>query len=281
MNNKNEKWLYIRVSTSKQDYDSQMEMIKNYFRANNITDNIEKLPKIEDFAKKRDKKMSQKNIMLKINGVPDGATLYCSELSRLGCNLVEVVEFVKLCEKHEITIIQCKDGTIIEYKTPQGKIMLTILALVADIELDFIKTRTKYGVKVAKERGVLFGKANPNYGKTKTQEQHTENIKRGNITRGLNKNREYVRTDFVAKFCDVLTRVRKEFKASHDKSKLLYEDFWKVKIRMSGEDYTEIIEKMLIYHKTKITYTQAQSKFHTIMKALRMYAENKNKLVQV
>ena len=122
-----EKWIYYRCSTASQGYDSQKTIIKEYFNHNGFMYNIDKMPKIEDFAHKRDKKMKLKNIWLKIKNVPDGSTIYCSELSRLGCNMTEILNFINYCSERNITVIQCKDGSKIENNTIAGKALIFAL----------------------------------------------------------------------------------------------------------------------------------------------------------
>jgi hypothetical protein len=73
--------------------------------------------------------------------------------------------------------------------------------------------------------------------------------------------------------------VRPEFEANPDKTKLFYEDFGNIKIRMTPDNYVKIISNHKTFYDIKMTYTQAQSKFHTIMAALRLYVKNKEELV--
>jgi hypothetical protein len=225
--------------------------------------------------------MRQKHIILQIDKIEDGATLYCSEFSRLGDDYAQIINFVDMCEKRKISLIVCKENIQLDNKTPTGIIYLAIFSLLSKLELGGIRERSRAGVKAAIERGSLFGKANPNYGKNIAPELHEENLKSGNILRAKNRNINYVQSDEVSNFCKVLKSIRSEFKSNNDKSKLFYEDFGNIKIRMTGDDYVKIVADMQTHYNTKITYTQSQSMFHTIMSALRLYVKNKNELVLI
>jgi len=283
----NDKWIYLRCSTSSQDFESQKQIIKNYFRANGIKEDVERLPKIEDFAQKRNKAMNKKNIMLQLNNVPNGVTLYCSEFSRLGDDYAQIINFVDVCAKRKIALIVCKENIQLDNETPTGIIYLAIFSLLSKLELGGIKERSRAGVKAAKERGIVFGKANANYGKNTTPEQHENNIKRGNITRSRNKNENYVRSDRVNRFCNILNYVRPEFVVKTDRNFLFYEDFHKVKIRLSLDDYVDIMGKWNTWNVMhpmddvfeNFTIAKVRGYYTSIMKALALYEKNKKELV--
>jgi len=282
-----DKWLYYRCSTSHQDFEGQRVIMQNYFSRMGMKDNMDRLPRIEDFAQKRDKKITEKNVMLQLYRVPDESLIYCSELTRLGDGYDEISIFLKVCFRKKIIVITCNDGREINKKNDNGELdAITIfinsaLSFASSLELQWKRERCRAGIQAYISKGGKCGRANPNYAKNIDPEQHKENVRRGNITRAKNKNSNYVLSEDVSIFCRELESVRHEFKPSNDESKLTYEDFWKVKIRMTGEDYVNLIENMKIHNKITMTYMQAQNKFHTIMKALRAYAKYKNELVLI
>ena len=285
-NKQNEKWIYIRVSSTKQDYESQKEMIRLYFQSHRLTENIDNLPHIEDYAQKRSKNMRLKNIWKKIDTVQDGATIYCSELSRLGYSFTEISEFLNYCRRKYIKLVTCIDGREITKQDAYTEIINSTLAFASRVEMEWKKERSVSGMRAYVEKGGKLGKASPNYGKNTTPEQHVENLKRGNIIRARSKNEAYVRSENVEKFCRILKEVRNEFKANSDKSKLFFEDFHKVNVRLSGDDYVNIIDnwnneevwKKIYPNHTIIGLSKAQNMYHTIRAALHTYEKNKNEL---
>jgi DNA invertase Pin-like site-specific DNA recombinase len=77
--------------------------------------------------------------------------IYISELSRLGRSMTDLFYIINyLCDKG-VTVIQCKDGTIIENKSIGGKALLFALSLAAEIEVQNIRQRTKAGLDARKE----------------------------------------------------------------------------------------------------------------------------------
>jgi len=285
-----DKWLYFRCSTSHQDFISQQTIIKNYFASKEEIKNIDRFPLIEDFAKKRDKKMRQKNIIIQLYKVPDNSTLYCSELSRIGSNAIEIYSFIEACYKRKIKIIQCKDGTEIENKSIGGKALIAALSLVSDIELDGIRTRSRAGMQAYISKGGKCGRSHPNYAQSIDPEQHKENCVRGNILRAKNRNENFVRSEKVERFCKILMYIRKEFEKnlSTDKGRFFYSDYHKIKVRLTGDDYVTIVDRWNNWEHAnpedvvfeKLNIPKAQNKFHTIMKALRLYEKN-NELISL
>lgn len=81
-----------------------------------------------------------------------GSTIYISELSRLGRNMTDLFSIVTECCERDITLIQCKDNTVIENKSIGGKALLFALSLASEIELANIRQRTKAGLEARKAK---------------------------------------------------------------------------------------------------------------------------------
>jgi len=278
MENKQIRWLYFRCSTGTQDFESQKVIIENYFKRQSISVNIDKLPKIEDFAQKRDKKLTLKNIWRKIENVPDGATIYCSELSRLGSSMTDILNFVTYCEKHDITVIQCKDGSQIENKTIGGKALIFALTLAAEIELENIRNRTRAGIKAYLDGGGKLGRANENYGNGKTDSELLENMRNGRIKAAQSKNSNFIQSEETAKFCRVLSAVIPELKAQHHNG-LFYENWHKIGIKASSDDIVKIMElhRTFFPKDNLLTFAEIRRKIFNLKKSLVNYEKyNKN-----
>jgi hypothetical protein len=143
---------------------------------------------------------------------------------------------------------------------------------------DDMRSNVERGLKKFKEKGGKLGRANENYGKTKTEEEVIENFKTGRIKSGMTRNHNYINSENVKKFCRVLRSVRPEFEACSKEDELFYEDFHKVNIRMTGDDYVEICALWHTFYRDEplLHVPKAVNFYHRIKTALKKYAENKN-----
>lgn len=149
------KAVYNRCSTEAQDFNQQMQCINDYLKRINETEKlVHVVEKVSGSVKHTERKLNE---LLK--QCDKGSIIYISELSRLGRSMVDVFEIVNYAGEHDITIIQCKDGTSIENKSIGGKALLFALSLAAEIELANIRQRTMMGLAARKAKGLPIGGA--------------------------------------------------------------------------------------------------------------------------
>lgn len=149
------KAIYNRCSTLHQDFEQQMQCINDYLKKIGETDELlQVVEKVSGSVKHTERKLNE---LLK--QCDKGSTIYISELSRLGRSMIDVFEIVNYAGEHDITIVQCKDGTQIENKSIGGKALLFALSLAAEIELANIRQRTKMGIEARKAKGLPTGGA--------------------------------------------------------------------------------------------------------------------------
>lgn len=86
-----------------------------------------------------------------------GETLVVSKLDRLGRNAMDVLGTVKLLEERGIKLIVLALGSL-DLTSSAGKLMLTMLAAVAEMERDLLIERTKAGLVRAKAEGKKVGR---------------------------------------------------------------------------------------------------------------------------
>ena len=89
--------------------------------------------------------------------IRDGETLVVAKLDRLGRDAHDVGGTIKLLASRGIKVIVLQLGAL-DLTSPAGKMMLTMLAAVAELERDLLIERTQAGLQRAKQEGKVFGR---------------------------------------------------------------------------------------------------------------------------
>jgi DNA invertase Pin-like site-specific DNA recombinase len=85
-----------------------------------------------------------------------GDTLVVAKLDRLARSLRDARDIVDELTAKEVKL--SIGGSVHDPNDPVGRLLFNVLAMVAEFESDLIRTRTKEGMQVARERGHLKGK---------------------------------------------------------------------------------------------------------------------------
>lgn len=145
------RYIYSRCSTDSQDFAQQQNCVNGYLASIRIDPNKEiahtVVEKISGTVNHNERKLS-----VLLRKCKSGDTIYFSELSRLGRNMVDLNNIVNECCERGIILIQCKDGMKIENESIGGKALLFALSLAAEIEVNNIRQRTNMGLDVRKKR---------------------------------------------------------------------------------------------------------------------------------
>ncbi len=83
--------------------------------------------------------------------------LIVPEMSRLGRSMLEVLEILKVAKEKDLSVYAIKGGWTLN-GTIESKIMATMLALISEIERDFIVSRTKEALAAKKAQGIKLGR---------------------------------------------------------------------------------------------------------------------------
>jgi len=89
--------------------------------------------------------------------IRNGETLVVAKLDRLGRDAQDVGATVKLLASRKISVIVLQLGKL-DLTSPAGKMMLTMLAAVAEMERDMLVERTQAGLARAKSEGKTLGR---------------------------------------------------------------------------------------------------------------------------
>ena len=143
---------YIRVSTQMQTYASQRYEIEMYCRRNNlvvdewINESVSGTVAIE-----------KRILGSLLERMDKGDVLICTELSRLGRNMLMIMGVLNVCSEKGISIHSIKDH-FDRTDSINSKIIAFAFALAAEIERSLISQRTKEALAVKKLEGVKLGR---------------------------------------------------------------------------------------------------------------------------
>jgi DNA invertase Pin-like site-specific DNA recombinase len=86
-----------------------------------------------------------------------GDAVIVSELSRLGRSTLQILEIMKEAKEKGVAVHAVKGAWTLN-GSMESKIVLTMLAMIAEIERDLISERTKEGLRARKAAGVVLGR---------------------------------------------------------------------------------------------------------------------------
>lgn len=143
---------YVRVSTDKQTLENQEFEINNFCEKEQI--NIDKwitetISGTKDFEKRKLGRVLKK--------LKSGDILICSEISRLGRNLLQIMTILNLCLQKDAQVWTIKDNYRLGADI-QSKVLAFAFGLAAEIERNLISQRTKEALARIKASGRKLGR---------------------------------------------------------------------------------------------------------------------------
>lgn len=85
----------------------------------------------------------------------NSVTVFVYKLDRLTRRMNTLVSIIDDLSKHNVNLVSICEN--VEINTLMGRLICTILGFTAELELDNISQRTKDGLRIARERGVILG----------------------------------------------------------------------------------------------------------------------------
>lgn len=163
---------YIRVSTESQSVLNQKHKILEFAQQKKMI--IDEFIEIEISSKKSQKARLLDDVFLKME---EGDILICTELSRLGRNMLEILNLIEKFNTHSIKLIFTNQP---ELSTNQNeslsKLLLAIYGYFAQTEREIISERTKQGLSAARAQGKVLGRPLGAKNKERVLDQHKEEI---------------------------------------------------------------------------------------------------------
>lgn len=132
-------YAYIRVSTKEQNEARQLKTLEKYRIDEIFSEKISGAdmdrPKLQEMLRK----------------LKSGDTVYISDFSRLARSTYDLLTMIKAFEVKGINLVSDKEK--LDMSTPQGKLILTILAAVNEFERSMMLERQAEGIEIAKAKG--------------------------------------------------------------------------------------------------------------------------------
>lgn len=135
---------YIRVSTKEQNTARQEEVMKAH--------NVERT----FIEKVSGKNMNRPELKALLDFVREGDTVIVESYSRLARSTFDLFNIIEELNRKNVSFISLKEN--VDTSTPQGKLMLTIFAGLAQFERECILQRQAEGIAIAKAEGKYKGR---------------------------------------------------------------------------------------------------------------------------
>jgi len=136
---------YVRVSTTEQHTERQERDLKENAGVERIY--LEKLS---------GKNMNRPKLQEMMDFVRSGDTVVVSEFSRLARSTKDLLDIISTLNDKGVTVVSRKEN--LDTSTPQGKLMLTVFAGIAEFERAVTLQRQREGIAIAKEQGKYKGR---------------------------------------------------------------------------------------------------------------------------
>jgi DNA invertase Pin-like site-specific DNA recombinase len=146
--------IYVRTSTDDNDGAAQLHQLRTWCAAQGWKGVKEYVDRGECGAKDSRPEWNKLHAAIAKGGVTE---LAATELCRLGRSAVSVLLALDEIYRRGCRVVLLREG--LDYATPVGRLVATILAAVAQLERDQIRARIISGVNRAKELGTRSGKA--------------------------------------------------------------------------------------------------------------------------
>ncbi|MDR2346171.1 MAG: master DNA invertase Mpi family serine-type recombinase [Planctomycetaceae bacterium] len=197
---------YIRVSTDKQTVENQRYEINQY-----CIQSVLAVDKWIEETISGSKDIGERKLGKLLKKMKKGDILICSELSRLGRNLLMIMGILNECLKRDIQIWTIKDNYRLGSDI-NSKVLAFAFGISAEIERNLISQRTKEALARKRSEGVILGRPKGSKSKVKKltgkekkiNKLLDRNVSKSAIARMLGVNRITV-ADFIKQMSSVTT----------------------------------------------------------------------------
>lgn len=135
---------YARVSTLKQKFDSQIDMLEKHGYDEIFIDKVTGV----DF--------NREGLNIILSKVRSEDIVLVWRLDRLGRSMLEVLKIAEKLKKINVHIVSINDA--VDTRTPIGNLMLGLMSTLSEYERDLLKERQRAGLLARKRRGLPTGR---------------------------------------------------------------------------------------------------------------------------
>lgn len=139
---------YTRVSTASQDAQLQLDAL--------VDSGVQKRDVFSDVTSGSRAAIERPGMKRLMDYVEPGDTVVVWRIDRLGRSLIDVLNTVNLLGDKGVKIRSLSDG--IDPETTSGRLMLGMLATLAEYERELITERVNAGIAAARQSGTRFGR---------------------------------------------------------------------------------------------------------------------------
>jgi len=165
---------YIRVSTEQQSMENQKHKLLEYAQNNKMI--IDEFIELEISSKKDQKERLLDEVFEKLKRAD---TFMCTELSRLGRNMLEILNLIEKFNKAEIKLIFTNQPELSTNKNEAlSSLLLAIYGYFAQTEREIISQRTKQGLAAARASGKILGRPKGVKNKNRVLDPFKDEIKK-------------------------------------------------------------------------------------------------------
>ena len=145
---------YVRVSTEKQSMENQKHKLLEYAQNNKVI--IDEFIELEISSKKAQNERLLDEVFEKLK---NGDTFICTELSRLGRNMLEILNLIEKFNNTGIKLVFTNQPELSTNKNEAlSSLLLAIYGYFAQTEREIISQRTKQGLAAARASGKILGR---------------------------------------------------------------------------------------------------------------------------
>jgi DNA invertase Pin-like site-specific DNA recombinase len=165
---------YIRVSTEQQTTKNQKHKLLEYAQSNKLI--IDEFIELEISSKKTQKERLLEEVFQKLKS---GDIFICTELSRLGRNMLEILNLIEKFNKTGIKLIFTNQLELSTNKNEAlSSLLLAIYGYFAQTEREIISERTKQGLAAARASGKTLGRPKGVKNKNRVLDPFKDEIKK-------------------------------------------------------------------------------------------------------
>ena len=139
---------YTRVSTASQDAQLQLDAL--------VDSGVQKRDVFSDVTSGSRTATERPGMKRLMDYIEPGDTVVVWRIDRLGRSLIDVLNTVNLLRDKGVKIRSLSDG--IDPETTSGRLMLGMLATLAEYERELITERVNAGIAAARQSGTRFGR---------------------------------------------------------------------------------------------------------------------------